>query len=477
MNKNHKHPLEDLADYQLDGIMAYDTPMTDANIRNMYDRFQRERKTHKPGNSRKILAAILVAVIAIALVGFTNADRIQQLFRDLFGGSVQLAQNDYNNIGVSAMEQGFRVEVLSAVRDGENLYLLVDLTDVEQNRLSGDLYAMGGVLGISKNLGEDVASMSGIKIDLLEYDESRSTATLGVHAIGSFASDEAVFSLSSFSIGEVIVDDDAPETDLYGIVKSTPPDFQPFDISVLGGAVSLSSSGGIISQFEDIKDMLVPDVINVPIPGFEEDYISNIAYRDGLLHMQISNGNNGRGEYELIALRHRETGEYLEPLYTLHYGVNYIDQPELQGIYPSVHTERAYELDSLEALKGYMLHAEGKSYQNVYRGQWQVRFTAPLEVTSVELPVSEPLSVGGKDIVINRATVTPLSVTVVLAESTEGDFNVVLVYENGERVSLANSGMFTYENGEQEWYFKNAFLFQQISKVEINGTAVDFPRD
>ena len=476
MNMNQKHPLEDLDDYQLDGIMAYDTPMTDANMRNVYDRFRRERSFHKTGNRRKILAAVLVAVVAVALVGFSNADRIQQLFRNLFGGSVQLAQTDYNNIGESATEQGFRMEVLSAVRDGENLYLLVDLTDVEQDRLSDDLYAMGGVFGISKNLGEDVASMSGIKIELLEYDGSLKTATLGIHATGAFESEEVVFSLSSFSIGEVIVDDDAPETDLFGIVNDTTPDFQPFDMYALGG-VSLSSSGGIVQQFEDIEIMLTPDIINVPIPGFEEDYISNIAYKDGLLHMQISNGNVGRGEYELITLRHRETGEDMTPLYTLRYGINYADQPELHDIYPNIHTERVYELESLDVLKGYILHAEGRSYQNVYRGQWQVRFTAPLEVTSVELPVSQPLSIGGQDIAIKRVTVTPLSVTVVLSESTVGDFNVVLVYENGERVPLTNNGMFTYENGEQEWYFKNAFLFQQISTVEINGATFDFPRD
>ena len=475
MNMNHEHPLEDLTDYQLDGIMAYDTPMTDANIRNMYDRFQTERKNRKPGNRRKTLVAILIAVVAIALVGFTNADRVQQLFRSLFGGPVQLVQTDYNSIGERAAEQGFRMEVLSAVRDGENLYLLVDLTDIEQDRLSDDLYATGGVFGISKNLGENVASMSGIKIELLEYDKSRGTATLGVHATGAFESEEVVFSLSSFSTGEVVVDKDAPEIDLYSIVKNTTPDFQPFDMSELGG-VSLSSSG-IFQQLEDIGIMLTPDVINVTLPEVENDYISNIGYRDGLVHMQISSNHFGRGGYGLlIALRNRETGEDMTPLYTLRYGIDYADQPDFQGKYANIHTELVYALDSLEAIKDYVLHIEGKYYQNVYSGQWQVRFSAPLEATSVGIPVSQPLSIGGKDIAIKRLTVTPLSVTVVLSESTQGDFDVVLIYENGERVSLANSGMFTFENGEQEWYFKNAFLFQQISQLEINGAVFDIPR-
>jgi hypothetical protein len=71
--------------------------------------------------------------------------------------------------------------------------------------------------------------------------------------------------------------------------------------------------------------------------------------------------------------------------------------------------------------------------------------------------------------------VTPLSVTIILGETISGDFDVAVIYANGERKELALNSMFGYESGEQEWNFKSAFLFREISKVEINGMMIDFP--
>lgn len=472
---SHRHPLEDLADYQLDEVMAYDTPMTDINMISMYNRFLQERKIYKPRKRLKLLTAILVAVLAVALVSIASAGLIQNLFYNLFGGTVQLEQRDYSEIGESATDQGFQMDVLYAVRDGWNLYLLVNLTDIEQERLSDDLSAIGFVEGISINPGENSASMSGFGVYLLEYDESRRTATLGVHATGNFENEEAVFTLSGFSCGKVLVDYDAPEIDLYSMVNNTQPDFIPFSLDRVDlGGVALSGSG---VMFNDIESILALDVINVTIPGFENDSVTNIAYKDGLLHVQISHGYAGHDVFEIIELRHKETGEILPPLYRLRYGINRIDDPELWNTPPNFHTETVYELENLEALKDYILHTEGRYYENEYVGRWQVRFTAPPETTSVDLHVTQPLNANGKNIDIKRVTVTPISVTIVLGETIFDDFDVAVIYENGERIVLTPNGMFGYENGEQEWNFRNAFLFQQISSVEIGGMMFAFPRD
>jgi len=474
MNAQYKHPLEDLSEQQLEEVSVYDIPMTEVNMHNIYNRFLQERKPHKSGNRRRLLTAILVAVIAVALVGFTNADRIQMLYYKLFGGTVQLEQNDYSKIGESATEQGFRMEVLSAVRDGENLYLLIDITDIEQNRLSDDLNTYVGIEGISKNAGE--LSVTGAKTELLEYNGSRKTATLGVHAIGSFNEDEAVLTIPNFSCGEVNVDHDVPEIDLYSLVKDTPQAFQRFDAFSLGGW-SLSARDSAFADPTKIEDILVLDVIELHIPGYSKDYISNIAYRDGMLHVQYNCGDNrGSGDYGLATIRHRETGEDLAPLYTLIYGINYLDSPEFRDTYPNVHIERVYELESLEALNDYILHVAGRYYEKVYHGPWRVRFSAPMEITSVDLPVSGQLSVSGQSIEIKRVTVTPLSVTIVLGVTVFDDLEVAVIYANGDRKILALNGMFGYGNGEQEWYFTSAFLFREISSVEINGTIIEFPR-
>ena len=215
MNYYEKHPFEDLTDSQLDEIMAYAAPMTDASVKNVYNRFRSGRREIQSKKYPMRLIAALVAVFAVALVGFTNVDNIQRLFQMLFGGAVQLEQTDYSSIGKSVTDNGFRMDVISAVRDSENLYLLAQLFDVEGDRLSEDIYIDSGtVTGVAKIMGENVAAMSGIKTNLLEYDKANQTAIFGIHARGEFLADEAVYRLRSFGNDKKSVSIDAAEINL-----------------------------------------------------------------------------------------------------------------------------------------------------------------------------------------------------------------------------------------------------------------------
>jgi hypothetical protein len=201
--------------------------------------------------------------------------------------------------------------------------------------------------------------------------------------------------------------------------------------------------------------------MDISIPGYSRETISNVAYKDGRLHILFKTSQPGTGNNTWTALQHSGTKEGLRSLYSLSYDVD--------GVF---YQESVYELEHLESLEDYVLHVEGDYYENAYEGKWQVRFDAPQEVTSVDLPVD------GAPAPIKKVTVTPLSVVILNSGETSRDgFAVTLIYNDGTRKPLTGSDMYTYENGDQEWHYANAFLFQEIVAVEINGVGLDFPHD
>ncbi len=474
MNKYEKHPFEDLTDSQLDEIMAYAAPMTAASVGNVYKRFRSGRREIQSKKYPMRLIAALVAVFAVALVGFTNVDNIQRLFQMLFGGAVQLEQTDYSSIGKSVTDNGFRMDVISAVRDSENLYLLAQLFDVEGDRLSEDIYIDSGtVTGVAKIMGENVAAMSGIKTNLLEYDKANQTAIFGIHARGEFLADEAVYRLRSFGNDKKSVSIDAAEINLYTLALNSSGQFIPFEAEKYDD-VGLGANEEM--DIEDISDCMALDVMDVHFPGYEREYISNIAYRDGLLHLQLNDTQRGRNNRVYLSLRNIRTGEELVDLYDLSYGTYSPDFPNGAEHYAVHHTEHVYRLDRLESLKDYAIHVEGEYYENVYHGDWQVRFDAPQEVTSVNLPVTGSVMVGGKQIEIKKVTVTPLSVVITSGDKTDNSFDVSLIYKDGTKKPLTESGMYIYGNGEQERHYTGVFRFQEIAKVVINDVGFDMPQ-
>jgi len=138
VNTKSKHPLQDLKDWQLDEVAAYDIPIKDINMQNMYTRFLHERKTRKSGKRLLLIAAI--AAVAVALSGIALAVS--------FGFDFGIFYNSlFNNpdvgerfeIGQMAVSNGIEITLISAVVDRSHAYFIIEMKDIEGDRLSGTM--------------------------------------------------------------------------------------------------------------------------------------------------------------------------------------------------------------------------------------------------------------------------------------------------------------------------------------------------
>ena len=438
----------------------------------------------KARKSRRLIV-LLIAVLAAILVGFAFADRIQQFFTQYFGAGGNLRQYS-QDIGETSTNQGLRMEVLTALKDGENIYLFVDITDEAANRLEPDLVADHGSMNTVKNLGENVASMSGINCKLINYDVKSKTATLAIHAEGEFDATEAIFQLNSVGIGKKTVDVAATEINLYELVETHPGKFTSID-NILGGVGFLwgrekmeefhKVSGDLNESLkvvhaarESITEVLSPDAFTLDIPGYPLEHITNIAYHDGNIHIQMKPDSTDYWSVEQT-LKDKKTGESLPLLYSIIYGTT--DEAELDK-YPSYHYEVVYRIGDMENLLNYVLCFEGDYRETVIKGNWEVRFDVPEQMQTQTITAGKPISDSGKSVMVNKISISPLSIVVFTAAELKENMTVCAIYNDSSRIELMLDQSYVHESKEQEWQFIGPFInYENLTFVEINGMRFD----
>ena len=151
MNTDYRHPLEDLDEYQLDEIIAYDIPLTQANMQSMYARFCQNRDTQKTGKLRRsfVIKAVIAAVVVILTLAFTTAALAVSGVIDLSSILISIfnsrAAAPYvlkgDDIILKAGDGEVAIEVVSAFFDAaiDGLYIELKITDPTGVKLSDSL--------------------------------------------------------------------------------------------------------------------------------------------------------------------------------------------------------------------------------------------------------------------------------------------------------------------------------------------------
>ncbi|MCL1799629.1 MAG: DUF4179 domain-containing protein [Eggerthellaceae bacterium] len=498
-------PLEQLSDQELESLAAYEHPITDRSIQGIQGCFTaRIAEGAEAGGTagvpeitegagiaqatkaaritevvpapaqdavagvagtaqrrplKRYLVAAALAAAFVVLVGFTNGSRVYALYYQHFGEGAHIAQY-VSEIGQSAHDQGFRMEVLSAVNDGDNTYLFVDVTDEAGGRLSEDAVVNRWNMTGSRPLGGGGTSLVG-------YDPATETATFAVHSISAKPGDSVLFTLSSFMSGA---------TD-YSVLADT------IDIAQLlaqqeGSFVTRNAregtSGGLSPKFHDegrdlseIKEVLELDALALAIPGFDKAWISNIAYRDGMLHVQLGRDRDRGNVAVWLGLVQRDTGERLDPYYTI--GVGQRNEDGLAD-----HEECVFEVDR-DALTDYSFVVEGFYYTQVFDGTWEVGFRVPERMDSLVRQVGADIGIGGKTAVVAEVELSPLGLTLRMQDTYQfkGELNIVAAYRDGSSVTINEGEVNTLFHGEDTFTFIRAILdFESIKHLDINGAII-----
>ena len=457
MNAN-QHPFEDLSADALKDLSAYEHPFDDTRTARIAARFAQKTETACIANIQEMneakdpaeerpseiphrrsgrLIALLAAAALIVLAGFTNADRIQELFVSYFGGGADVAKQA-QPIGASAADQGIRADVVAAINEGKITYVVVDLQDTTGDRLTDNLHFEAMSL-----LGSD---SHGYTEETLSYNPETKTSTLMIQGDGLKAGETATLSLSGIYANKTEHSVVAEELNLADLLNQGGT-FESIDWMAEGGL-----SGGASMEFvgegrdiNDVDEVLARDEMHIDIPGLDTGYLSNIAYRDGMLHVQmnpadeVSNGWEAAQLFNLIDIR---TGEEVGGYYGVGYGPYTSPKKNITYV-ASDYREEVFRIDEAD-LPYYRLHVFGHSFDTFIDGSWEVSFTVPERTEVLSTDANVPLPNMGEEFIINAAEVSPLSVrlsfTYAAANDTDNvNADVRLVYRDGSKVSLANA--------------------------------------
>ncbi|MCL1847279.1 MAG: DUF4179 domain-containing protein [Coriobacteriia bacterium] len=481
-------PLEQLSNEELESLAAYEHPLSDSNIQNIQGRFVaktaecaqveeaaqaesaaiataatvRTGRQAKP--RRRLLMVAAIAAVFVLLVGFTSANRIYELYYQYFGEGANIAKY-VSEIGQSASDQGFKMEVLSAVNDGENTYLFVEVTDETGDRLSDDATINRWSMTGSRPLGGGGSTLVG-------YDPATKTATFMIHSISAKPGDSVLFTLSSFMSGVVEYRIAANDINIPQLLAENEGDF--VKRNTLEG-----TSGGFSTKFyedgndlDKVKEILELDAFALAIPGCDKAWISNIAYRDGKLHVQLGRDSDRGNAATWLALVNKRTGEELQSYYSIGAG-----QRNEDGL--ADHEEYVFEI-AREALGEYCFLFEGFYYTQVIDGVWEVGFEVPERMDTIIKKVGATVNVSGTPVKLESVELSSLGITVRMqgAVKVGAELDIDVVYEDGSVYSITEEGMSVIfqDAGANTHTFTIVRPLPGLERVDhliINGTRID----
>ena len=460
-------PLEELSDEQLDNLLGDEWKATPDDISHIHTELKERVQRRKP--RRQIAIVALVAALTLSLVGFANADRIQLLFGRYFG-SQQLSMYA-NDITDSSTENGFTLKAITAVKDGSDTYLFMDLTAEEGGKLSDDLtISICDADGIGKDLGETVTSMYGIGCELVEYDDQTATATIVAHLIGDFNGDQAIFTLRSFATGKKEISS-ILDVNLFDAVDSAQPEFMSFEYMEKNGVgYGYGDEDEFKSHNMTPEDMecLNPGDLQLTSNQYDFVEVSNLGYKDGLLHIQTRTRTLLPEDRAYPELRDQKSN-VLSSLYQTSFG--FIDSG--MGLIASEYNEYVYDIGSLENLKNCTFGFYGHYYENTYGGKWQIKMDVPENMLTAEYDINRIITTDRGDVHVQKIVVTPISATIILDATIEQAPEVSAVYRDGTVTMLKEGGMFTYEDGKQERRYTGTFIdMEKLAYIKINSERI-----
>jgi len=188
-------------------------------------------------------------------------------------------------------------------------------------------------------------------------------------------------------------------------VDSAQPEFMPF------GYINENSSGyGYGDEFES-RNMSMEDMECLK-PGdlqlsnqYELVDVSNLGYKDGLLHIQTRTRTLLPGNRAYPELRD-QYGNVLGSLYEVSFGL--IDSG--MGEVASEYIEYVYDIGSLENLKSYTFGFYGHYYENAYGGKWQIKMDVPENMQMAEYDINRIITTDRGEVHVQKIVVTPISV-------------------------------------------------------------------
>ncbi|WP_338539528.1 hypothetical protein [Paenibacillus tundrae] len=359
-------------------------------------------------------------------------------------------------------DQGIRMEVIGAARDGDTTEIYVALTDLTGHRIDDtlDIYDFRVSGGRANNA------------QVVHYDESKQTAIVRFLIQGKVSSQRITVRINTMMSGAARNDEYRVHMDWDKLLHEKNSlsydvlDRETDSISGFGG-----EAGNELWEIGKIP-VLHPDVTQIPITGMEWMHISNIGFIDDQLHIQI-NPDNEIGEYNYGHFYFtNEQGEKLDiPEYSISYGHYMKDGVGYGGDY----IEYVYDLSAQSSagqLNQLNLKGSFTNITEVLKGNWTTTFdlkkNALLKVGATQLtdpdgsqvPISIQVSSIGVTLTGDKLEKVPLD-----------DLRMEIYLKDGSRLA-ADSGFISLDQDLLKWISTSTIPVQDVSHLLINGQKV-----
>lgn len=465
-NKKHNLPIEHLSDEQLDDLLSYSQPFTEENLKNIQAQFTQKTTANKKiskqpkKNGKKLIILAAVATLLVT-VGFSQKDKLKQAYYQLFGTHAEKVLSNSAKLTESVEDQGLRLKALATFKDGDTTYFLSELTD-----LTGDRLDSGTII-------ENWQMNGGGNSHVMSYDEKTKTATILTTAITPLEGEKITpgYLLKSFFTGEK----DEEEVKTINLVSTLNEKATWLDLSTQGGHGGGADEEQLKKyglEWEKLNLMgLKPLEVNRPLSEKQQVILSNSAYKDDFLHLQIKSPNTIERFFTFVTLINTKTEEEIQPMvsFSVEEGTHNNETGR------SDYDEMIFDIPK-ETLGEYKVKIVSREYETIQNGFWAIKLKEPKPLPTLAFK-DQVITSGSETITLKDIQLSPLSLSFNYTGNHETDevLDIKVTMKNGEvinygeHVSLARDSK-TSENKVQ---ISNDYLdIEKIEQVEINGVKV-----
>lgn len=450
--------LEELSPEELAEIARYRLPFEEENLANIKEQFKQKQVAKKPPKKiKKWRLMIGVAAIVSLLVAFTHGEIMIDVYKRYFGTPLSSLVKE-GSATSRASDNGLTWEVKSSFKDGDMTYVVSTLTDdLKENRLATSIMI------------DNWRLTGGGFVEVVDYDEQAQRATLYIRSHGK---GDNLFKMTGIKTDQ--------QTFYYttelDLTKSLNRDNQIVELAdgeSLGGGRDAEQLEALGMNQDDLGKGLILNGMREELDKERGISLSNMAYKDGLLHVQVEQTYDPHHEALSVSLVKKSRDKTLESVYST--SLITTPPPDDEYGYGPGTNNYVFALAE-EELADYQVILSGWTYGNVIRGEWLVRLNEVPEVAK-KVGKNQLISLDGKAVKLSHLRVSPISVSFELATLTEVQRNLLdveVIKRNGKVVNYAEVST---EFGDEK---KTTVSFQgrytdlaEIDYVLINGQKID----
>ncbi|WP_426332810.1 hypothetical protein ACN9MH_16100 [Paenibacillus silvae] len=353
-------------------------------------------------------------------------------------------------------DQGIRMEIIGAVRDGDTTEIYVSLSDMTNYRIDEtlDVYDYRITGGNASNA------------ELIHYDKASRTAIVRFITQGKASKDRITIRINTLMSGASRKDGyDVPIEWNSLLQPKNKVGYEPLNPDRISGL-----GGEIANQMDNNSfQVLQQDKTNILIPGVQWMHISNIGFVNGKLHVQINPDHEIGGYNHGFFYFTDEQGHKLDiPEYSISYGHYMKDGVRYGGDY----TEYVYDLSSVKAVNKIKLQGSFTNISEVIEGKWETSFKLSQHSAIKSGHVRLNMNVNGGTPA--KITLSPIGVTLSgedLSELRKKDLNIELHLKDGTK-RTAESGFIQLDDHLIKWISSETIPVEEVSYILMDGKKV-----